>query len=62
VSRQSICVPKKEGDLGLKRIEDWNKAAILKHNNIWLQNNCIIFGGQVKSEESIMKAILWIKK
>lgn len=33
VSWELICVPKKEGGLGLKRIEDWNKAAILKH--IW---------------------------
>lgn len=33
MSWQSIYVPKKEGDLGLKRIEDWSKAAILKH--IW---------------------------
>jgi hypothetical protein len=33
VSWESICVPKREGGLGLKRLEDWNRAAILKH--IW---------------------------
>jgi len=33
VSWELICVLKKEGGLGLMRIEDWNKAAILKH--IW---------------------------
>lgn len=30
MSWQSICVPKKS-DLDLKKMEDWNKAAILKH-------------------------------
>jgi hypothetical protein len=33
VSWESICVPKEEGGLGLRRIEDWNIAAILKF--IW---------------------------
>jgi hypothetical protein len=28
-----VCFPKQEGGLGLKRIEEWNKAAVLKH--IW---------------------------
>lgn len=28
-----VCIPKQEGGLGLKRIEDCNKAAVLKH--IW---------------------------
>lgn len=28
---KSVCVPKCEGGWGLKRIEDWNKAAIMKH-------------------------------
>lgn len=32
VAWNSICVPKK-GGLGLKKLEDWNKAAILRH--IW---------------------------
>jgi hypothetical protein len=27
--------------------------------HIWLQRNCRIFGGLVKPEESIKKAILW---
>ena len=33
VSWKQVCLPKQEGDLGLKRIEEWNKAAVLKH--IW---------------------------
>jgi hypothetical protein len=33
VSWEKICVPKKEGGLGLKRIGAWNKAAMLRH--IW---------------------------
>ena len=28
-----ICVPKDEGGLGLKKMVDWNRAAILRH--IW---------------------------
>lgn len=32
------CVPIKEGGLGLKRIEERNKAAVLKHNwNLFVQ-------------------------
>jgi hypothetical protein len=33
VSWKQFCLPKQEGGLGLKRIEEWNKAAVLKH--IW---------------------------
>jgi hypothetical protein len=33
VSWDLICVPKREGGLGLKRLEEWNRAVILKH--IW---------------------------
>ena len=33
VSWEQVCLPKKEGGLGLKRVEDWNKAAMMKH--IW---------------------------
>jgi len=33
VSWVKVCVPRKEGGLGLKRKEDWNKAAMLRH--IW---------------------------
>lgn len=41
-----VCVPKQEGGLGLKRIEDWNKAAILKHIwNIFAQAGSLGFLG-----------------
>lgn len=30
VSWDSVCIPK-EGGLGLERIEEWNKAAVLRH-------------------------------
>jgi hypothetical protein len=33
VSWEKICVPRKEGGLGLKRIGAWNKTAMLRH--IW---------------------------
>jgi hypothetical protein len=33
VSWAKVCVPRREGGLGLKRIEVWNKAAMLRH--IW---------------------------
>uniref|UniRef100_A0A2N9IBN2 Reverse transcriptase domain-containing protein n=1 Tax=Fagus sylvatica TaxID=28930 RepID=A0A2N9IBN2_FAGSY len=33
VAWDKVCLPKKEGGLGLKRVGDWNRAAILKH--IW---------------------------
>jgi hypothetical protein len=33
VAWESVCVPKKECGLGLKRIEEWNRAAIVRH--IW---------------------------
>lgn len=33
VAREKVCVPKKEGGLGLKRLEIWNQAAMLNH--IW---------------------------
>uniref|UniRef100_A0A2N9EXA1 Reverse transcriptase zinc-binding domain-containing protein n=1 Tax=Fagus sylvatica TaxID=28930 RepID=A0A2N9EXA1_FAGSY len=33
VSWEQVCLPKQEGGLGLKRVEDWNRAAVMKH--IW---------------------------
>jgi hypothetical protein len=33
VSWVKVCVPRQEGGLGLKRIDVWNKAAMLRH--IW---------------------------
>lgn len=39
VAWNSICVPKKEGGLGLKKLEDWSKAAIPRHTfGIYLHN------------------------
>lgn len=32
VSWEQVCFPK-QGGLGLKRVEDWNRAAVMKH--IW---------------------------
>jgi hypothetical protein len=31
VSWEQVCLPKQEGGLGLKRVEDWNRAAMMKH-------------------------------
>ena len=31
LSWDQVCPPKREGGLGLKRVEDWNKAAAIKH-------------------------------
>lgn len=33
VAWSSVCYPLREGGLGIKRIQDWNRAAILKH--VW---------------------------
>ena len=33
VGRKSICLPREEGGLGLRRVKDWNDATIMKH--IW---------------------------
>ncbi len=33
MSWEHVCLPKQEGGLGLKRVEDWNKAVAMKH--IW---------------------------
>ena len=33
VAWSSVCYPLTEGGLGIKRIQDWNRAAILKH--VW---------------------------
>ena len=33
VGWESLCLPKEEGGLGLRRIKDWNDAKIMKH--IW---------------------------
>lgn len=30
LSWEKVCLPKREGDHGLKRIVDWNKAAVMK--------------------------------
>ena len=33
-----VCLPKKEEGLGLKIVEDWNKAAVMKHiGNLFTQ-------------------------
>lgn len=34
VAWEDVCLPKKEGGLGIKRLKDCNKSAMLKH--IWL--------------------------
>ena len=31
VAWNQICVPNREGGLGLKRVNDWNKASMLRH-------------------------------
>jgi len=31
VAWELVCLPKKEGGLGTKRITEWNKIALLKH-------------------------------
>lgn len=36
-----IYVPKSEGGLGLRKLTDWNRAAILKH--IWSPKNLKVF-------------------
>jgi len=52
VSWEKICVPKSEGGLGLKRLESWNQAAMLRHNwslftqagslwVAWVENNLL---------------------
>ena len=33
VEWESLCLPKEEGGLGLRRVKDWNDATIMKH--IW---------------------------
>jgi len=33
VAWDNLCCPKTEGDLSIKRLEEWNMAAMLKH--IW---------------------------
>ena len=33
VGRKSLCLPKEEGGLGMRRVKDWNNATIMKH--IW---------------------------
>jgi len=34
VARKKICLPKKEGGLGVKNLEVWNQVAIVKH--LWV--------------------------
>jgi hypothetical protein len=31
VAWNQICVPNREGRIGLKRVDDWNKASMLRH-------------------------------
>ena len=33
VGWKALCLPKEEGGIGLRRVKDWNDAAIMKH--IW---------------------------
>lgn len=51
VAWASLCYPLKEGGLGIKRIQDWNRAAILKH--IWrlLTDQSSIWSSWVRSVE-----------
>ena len=45
VSWEDICCPKREGGLSIRRVEDWNKAAMMRHlwavcssqNSLWVQ-------------------------
>jgi hypothetical protein len=44
LSWSKVCLPKKEGGLGLKRLEVWNKSATLRHIwNIFAQSGSIWF-------------------
>ena len=43
VAWDQVCFPKKEGGLGIKRITEWNKIALLKH--IW--NLCNELDGSI---------------
>jgi hypothetical protein len=45
VAWDQVCLPKKEGGLGIKRITEWNKIALLKH--IW--NLCNDLDGSIWS-------------
>ena len=39
VSWEKVCLPKRKGGHGLKRIVDWNKAAVMKLTwNLFTQN------------------------
>jgi hypothetical protein len=53
-------------DWGLKKLKGEGLRVVMRKlimgvsvYHIWLQRKNRIFGGQVKSEESIMNAILW---
>jgi hypothetical protein len=61
VSWEQVCLPKQEGGLGLKRVEDWNRAAVVKH--IW---NLFIQAGSLwvawVSSELLKGRSFWIVK
>lgn len=49
-----LCVPKQEGGLGIKKLEEWNHAAMMRH--IWsLFKACSLWVAWVK--ESLLKGM-----
>jgi hypothetical protein len=47
VAWEQVCLPKKEGGIGIKRITKWNKNALLKH--IWNLCNGSIWSTWIRS-------------
>uniref|UniRef100_A0A803QHT0 Reverse transcriptase domain-containing protein n=1 Tax=Cannabis sativa TaxID=3483 RepID=A0A803QHT0_CANSA len=59
VAWEDVCQSKKEGGLGIKRLEEWNKAAMCLVYSIWEARNKLEWQNEQPDCGRVMEAVRW---